>query len=74
MLLILIPILTVLLLPVNTNIQFCETISANIDLTTIREQHGKSVGKSCSSSNPLAQSSFSHIASIYNLSSYNPSH
>ena len=41
MLLILIPILTVLLLPVNTKIQFCETISANIDLTPIREQHGK---------------------------------
>ena len=36
--------------------QFCEAISANIDLTPIREHHGYSVGKSCNSSNPLAHS------------------
>ena len=36
--------------------QFCEAISANIDLTPIREQHGESVGKSCNSSNSLAHS------------------
>ena len=36
--------------------QFCEAISTNTDLTPIREQHGKSLAKSCNSSNPLAHS------------------
>ena len=37
-------------------LEFCEAISANIDLTSIHEQHEDSVGKSCNPSNPLAHS------------------